>query len=327
VKLITYLSLDFGLVPALTLGVVFAADMEARPACPLVRETRSSLDVARVSAGRRDPDDWAVISAEERQRLDALEAQLAAEHPRVVGRERSSVVTRRAASPSPGRAIGPAREVRRVAVAASVLLTLAALGLGYAAVTSHPRVAVTAQAPVTAVTVAPPAAPPTGGPSLPADRPPMARSLHETHPTVVLGGMTGVGPALDRPPAATSDVRAGFQAWVESMRGRHLSRHLVWYADPVHVFYDRPNVPRRVVETIRSETFRDAVQADVEVSGLDVRLDRTGTAATIVFRKRFVFEGPRIDRRGTVTQELQWERTSAGWRIVGERDLNQASLE
>ncbi len=268
--------------------------------------------MARGNAARRDPDDWAAVSAEDRHRIDAIQAQLDAEHPSFTGQpEGRSVV------------------VRRVAVAGSVVLVvLAALGLGYATVKFHPRrtrVVVAAPVAVAPIVDQPNAAPPTVNRSIPAASPSV--SLDQRPAVNAPRVVAAAASAPDRPTAVTSEVRAGFEAWVESMRDRQLSRHLVWYADPVHMFYDRFNVPKRVVETIRSETFRDAVRAEVGVSKLDVRLDREGTAATIVFRKQFDFAGPRIDRRGTVMQELQWERTRAGWRIVSERDLKQASLE
>jgi hypothetical protein len=267
--------------------------------------------VARGNAARRDPDDWAAVSAEDRHRIDAIQAQLDAERPSFPGQpEDRSVV------------------VRRVAVAGGGVLVLAALGLGYATVKFHPRqtrVVVAAPGAVAPIVDQPNSAPATVSRSIPAARP--SGSLDQRPAVNAPRVVAAAASVPDRPTAATSEVRAGFEAWVESMRDRQLSRHLVWYADPVHVFYDRPNVPKRVVETIRSETFRDAVRAEVGVSKLDVRLDREGTAATIVFRKQFDFEGPRIDRHGTVMQELQWQRTRAGWRIVSERDLKQASRE
>jgi hypothetical protein len=39
------------------------------------------------------------------------------------------------------------------------------------------------------------------------------------------------------------------------------------------------------------------------------------------FRKQYVIRVDGRERRGEVIQQLQWQRTDEGWRIVGERDL------
>ena len=39
------------------------------------------------------------------------------------------------------------------------------------------------------------------------------------------------------------------------------------------------------------------------------------------FRKKYAIEGGGEDRHGEVLQELRWERTDDGWKIVSERDL------
>lgn len=91
--------------------------------------------------------------------------------------------------------------------------------------------------------------------------------------------------------------------------------------DPVPVFYNARNVPRSVVHSLRSRTFNDAARIDVRTSEPEVHVGPDGRAATMVFREDYVFEGPRINRRGNVVQELQWRRTVDGWRIIGERAL------
>jgi hypothetical protein len=40
------------------------------------------------------------------------------------------------------------------------------------------------------------------------------------------------------------------------------------------------------------------------------------------FRKKYAISGGGVgERRGEVLQELRWQRTPDGWKIVGERDL------
>jgi hypothetical protein len=39
------------------------------------------------------------------------------------------------------------------------------------------------------------------------------------------------------------------------------------------------------------------------------------------FRKKYAIAGGDGERRGEVLQELRWQRTREGWKIVSERDL------
>jgi hypothetical protein len=74
------------------------------------------------------------------------------------------------------------------------------------------------------------------------------------------------------------------------------------------------------VRTEKIKVFGGASRLLIGVSTPTVELGEDGLTAVTRFRKRYVIEGPSVRRRGEVLQELRWNRTAAGWVIVGERD-------
>jgi hypothetical protein len=60
---------------------------------------------------------------------------------------------------------------------------------------------------------------------------------------------------------------------------------------------------------------------DVQAGEPDIRLSRDGQTAVMRFRKKYAISGGVTERRGEVLQELRWQRTRDGWKIVSERDL------
>ena len=114
---------------------------------------------------------------------------------------------------------------------------------------------------------------------------------------------------------------------VDSINRAQVATHVEWYADPVPVFYNGRNLPRREALAIRVRTLSEATRIEVRTSEPEIRVEADARTATMVFRERYVFEGPRIHRRGTVIQELRWRKTGAGWRIIGERTLRELSTK
>jgi hypothetical protein len=60
---------------------------------------------------------------------------------------------------------------------------------------------------------------------------------------------------------------------------------------------------------------------DVRTGPPQITLGPDGDTATMRFRKQYVIEGTRENRRGEVLQELRWQKKEGGWKIVSERDL------
>jgi hypothetical protein len=128
---------------------------------------------------------------------------------------------------------------------------------------------------------------------------------------------------LARRAAVRAELRGAFRAWVEATNRGAVPEHMRWYANTLAVFYNRRGVPRSLVRELRARTFAESTRIEVRTSEPEIRIAPDEQAATMVFTKAYRFAGPRQDRRATVVQELRWEKTAAGWRIVGERTLRE----
>jgi hypothetical protein len=95
-----------------------------------------------------------------------------------------------------------------------------------------------------------------------------------------------------------------------------------FYAPKVNTFYRNRNVSRADVQAEKTRVFGQAKSVDVRAEKPEITLDRVGNTATMRFRKKYdIAGGAATDRRGEVIQELRWQKTDAGWKIVGERDV------
>ena len=129
------------------------------------------------------------------------------------------------------------------------------------------------------------------------------------------------GPALspgrgDAEPA----LRRALDGWIASTNAGDVPRHMRYYMPTVGRFYRTRNVSRSFVRAEKDRLFRRATRIDVRAGVPEIRTEEDGRTATMRFRKRYVIEGPRGNRRGEVEQELLWVKTADGWRIAGERD-------
>lgn len=109
--------------------------------------------------------------------------------------------------------------------------------------------------------------------------------------------------------------------WIATTNARDMTRLTAFYVPTVETFYQQRNVKRA---TVRAEKIRTIEKADVvriNVAEPTINLSKDGNRATMRFRKTYVIESRRGGRRGEVLQELVWQKTDNGWKIVSERDL------
>lgn len=146
----------------------------------------------------------------------------------------------------------------------------------------------------------------------PATRDAGARKSRE----VVSESMTG---------AQDSDSRATLHGalgdWIAATNDRDIQRQMDFYSPTVNAFYLQRNVTREAVRAEKSRVFSRADLVDMQTAVPGIRLSRDGRSATMRFRKKYAIQGGGEDRRGEVVQELRWQRTADGWKIVSERDL------
>ena len=129
----------------------------------------------------------------------------------------------------------------------------------------------------------------------------------------------GATPAPAGDPARTS-LRNALDEWLDATRRGDVPAQMRFYPSRVPVYYTWRDVPRDAVRAEKRKVFDAATVLQIDTGAPAIDLGRDGATATTSFRKRYVIEGPAVQRRGEVLQELRWERTDTGWVIVSERD-------
>ncbi|HEX5702398.1 MAG TPA: nuclear transport factor 2 family protein [Pyrinomonadaceae bacterium] len=116
-------------------------------------------------------------------------------------------------------------------------------------------------------------------------------------------------------------LQGALDDWIAATNARDIQRQMNFYNQTVNAFYLTRNVPREAVRAEKSRVFARAEVVDIKAAAPGIRVSRDGRTATMRFRKKYAIEGGGEDRRGEVVQELRWQRTDDGWKIVSERDL------
>jgi hypothetical protein len=130
-------------------------------------------------------------------------------------------------------------------------------------------------------------------------------------------------PATVQAPAPddATTLRGLLREWIAATNGADLPGQMTFYPPRVSAFYLARDVSRDVVLAEKRRVFDRAHVIDIRASEPDVAVAADGRSAVMRFRKRYVIQGPRIDRAGEVVQELRWVRLAEGWRIDSERDI------
>lgn len=127
--------------------------------------------------------------------------------------------------------------------------------------------------------------------------------------------------------AAVTSLQAALDRWLDATRRRDIPAQMRFYPSRVPVYYTWRDVPRAAVRAEKRKVFGATTRLLISTDTPTIEVAPDGAAAVTRFRKRYVIEGPAIERQGEVLQELRWERTPAGWMIVGERDARVIASE
>ncbi|HEX8709786.1 MAG TPA: nuclear transport factor 2 family protein [Pyrinomonadaceae bacterium] len=118
-----------------------------------------------------------------------------------------------------------------------------------------------------------------------------------------------------------SSLRGALEGWVVATNARDLEGLMKFYSPRMDSFYRARNVSQDVVRADRTRLFQRAESVAVNIGDPEITMTPDGPTAVMRFRKQYVIRVDGRERRGEVIQQLQWQRTDEGWRIVGERDL------
>jgi ketosteroid isomerase-like protein len=128
------------------------------------------------------------------------------------------------------------------------------------------------------------------------------------------------------PQRAADDERAALRTalddWLRATNARNLEVVMNFYPPALETYYLERNVSRASVRADKAQMLAQPGTVLVQRAGEpDIKLSSDGGTATMTFRKPFTLGPNGQQRSGEVLQELRWQKTGQGWKIVGERDI------
>jgi YD repeat-containing protein len=118
-----------------------------------------------------------------------------------------------------------------------------------------------------------------------------------------------------------ASLRSSFDAWLVATNARDLERLLKFYSPQMEAFYRARDISQDVVRADRTRLFERAEALEVSTGAPEITMSGDGRAATMSFSKEYFMRANGRDRRGKVIQQLRWQLTNEGWKIVSERDI------
>ncbi|HEY0323582.1 MAG TPA: nuclear transport factor 2 family protein [Pyrinomonadaceae bacterium] len=120
-----------------------------------------------------------------------------------------------------------------------------------------------------------------------------------------------------------ASLRRSLDEWIQANNARDIDKEISFYSPKLLFYYRSRNVSRETVQKDMARMFERASLIDVRAGAPEITLDRDGKTATMRFRKQYVISIKGAERYGDVWQELRWQLTDDGWRIIGERQLQE----
>lgn len=127
--------------------------------------------------------------------------------------------------------------------------------------------------------------------------------------------------AVSSPEVERRALRATLDGWIAATNSRDINRLMSFYASKLDTYYRANNVSLASVQRNKEAVIGQASAVNISIGEPDINLRPDGRTASMVFRKQYVIEGGAASNRGEVSQELRWQKTNAGWKIISERDL------
>jgi ketosteroid isomerase-like protein len=117
-------------------------------------------------------------------------------------------------------------------------------------------------------------------------------------------------------------LRGALNEWLAATNARNVDGLMKFYGSRVDAFYRARDVSQAFIRADKTRLFRrvDAIEVRA-VSEPEITFSEDERRATMRFRKGYTFQEKGRERRGEVLQQLLWERSTEGWKIVGERDV------
>jgi len=118
-----------------------------------------------------------------------------------------------------------------------------------------------------------------------------------------------------------TSLRGAFDGWLAATNARDLETMMKFYSLKMDAYYRARNVSQDVVRADRTRFFERADALEVSAGSPEITVSGDGRTATMHFNKDYFMRANGRERRGRVLQQLRWQLTDEGWKIVSERDI------
>jgi eukaryotic-like serine/threonine-protein kinase len=159
---------------------------------------------------------------------------------------------------------------------------------------------------------------PVAAPSVQADATPAPQAETPT-PSPQPSATQPATPATEKERVALLSTVDG---WLAAHNSRNLTQVTNFYMPNVSTFYLTQNTTRAAVRAEKARLFQAPSMTIRRTSEPQITFGQDSNTATTVFRKSYSRGGGDASQsQGEVLQEIIWQKTNRGWKIISERDL------
>ena len=116
-------------------------------------------------------------------------------------------------------------------------------------------------------------------------------------------------------------LRSTLDSWLGAHNARDLTQVTNFYMPQIRAFYLAQKTSRAAVRAEKAQLFKQTGLSIRRTSEPEITFAPDGITATMLFRKSYTRGNAAQPQSGEVLQELIWQKTNRGWKIVSERDL------
>jgi serine/threonine-protein kinase len=114
---------------------------------------------------------------------------------------------------------------------------------------------------------------------------------------------------------------SSIDGWLAAHNTRNLTQVTNFYMPNVSAFYLTQNTTRAAVRAEKARLFRERGMSIRRTGDPQIIFGQNGGTATTTFRKSYSRGDAAQSQSGEVLQEIVWQKTNRGWKIISERDL------
>jgi ketosteroid isomerase-like protein len=131
----------------------------------------------------------------------------------------------------------------------------------------------------------------------------------------------GLNPRQDSGSSEADILRSALDDWINATNRRDIPRQMMYYMPELRAYYLTRNTPREAVLREKQRIFANVRSVNITAEDPEIVFQDKGMTAIMRFHKKYKITDRARTRSGEVIQELRWQQTNNGWRIISERDI------